>query len=140
MFNNQIIKYRSITGDTMTAKKALRHGKYPYHRAVNEVVWVTGLEIARWGFTKKREVLKTRTITGFVAGVAVAGFHRISRIFAGFPENNAQIMTTNLSGTQKEIAPLPASLCLYFLSPNAARMLWKNLVNPPKNPVCSCPQ
>ena len=84
----------------MTAKKALRHGKYPYHRAVNEVVWVTGLEIAPNAFTKKREVPKTRTITGFVAGVPVAGFHRISRIFAGFPGNNAQIMPTKMSGTR----------------------------------------
>ena len=65
------------------------------------VVRVTGLEIARWDFTKKREVPKTRTITGFVAGMPVAGFHRISRVFAGFSGNNAQIMPTKLSGTQK---------------------------------------
>ena len=56
------------------------------------MVRVTGLEIAPDAFTKKREMPKTRTITGFVAGVPVAGFHRISQVFAGFPMNNAQIM------------------------------------------------
>lgn len=61
------------------------------------VVRVTGLEITRWGFTKKQEMPKTRTITGFVAGVPIAGFHRISRIFAGFPMNNAQIMPTKMT-------------------------------------------
>ncbi len=61
------------------------------------VVRVTGLEIAPDAFTKKREMPKNRTITGFVAGAPVAGFHRISRIFAGFPMNNAQIMPTKMT-------------------------------------------
>lgn len=58
------------------------------------MVRVTGLEIAPDAFTKKREMPKTRNITGFVAGMPIAGFHRISQVFAGFPGNNAQIMPT----------------------------------------------